>query len=229
VEPTRRNTRGGLRSSALRGYRCLSRCPDKWPPTRSPCSAPTAPRSSCAHERAARSPGLLLQRRPPPRQRDAERLGSLTSTRTPTTPPRIITDGPEIWRQTEGRSLTYVTGIVTAARSRGGTLGRGVATSRKCRGQGEIIGADPEAPFYSGGSGAPTWWKASEKISGLPPSTEHRRRGHRDQRRRLLRDDKAARPRGRPARRRLVRSRRGRGAARLRHGGAGRRHRRPSS
>ena len=69
-------------------------------------------------ERAARSPGLLLQRRPPPRPRDAENGWQPDQYANPDNPAaHYHWTGPEIWRQTDGKVTHFVAGIGT-----GGTI-----------------------------------------------------------------------------------------------------------
>ena len=112
------------------------------------------------------------------------------------------TTGPEIWEQTEGRITHFVAGVGTGGTISGvGRYLKEVSSGRVC-----VIGADPEGSVYSGGTGRPylvegvgeDFWPATYDRNDL-------RRDHRGVRRRLVRDDPAARPRGGPARRRFVR------------------------
>src|SRR5260370_31991676 len=61
------------------------------------------------------------------------------------------TTGPELWRQTDGRITHFLCGMGT-----GGTLsGVGRYLKEVFDGPARIIGADPQASVYSGGTGRP--------------------------------------------------------------------------
>ena len=136
------------------------------------------------------------------------------------------TTGPEIWAQTDGRITTFVTGMGT-----GGTIsGIGRYLKEASGGSVRIVGADPEGSVYSGGTGRP--YLVEGVGEDFWPSTydrDDRRRDHPGLRRRLLRDDPAAGPRGGPAGRRLVRHGGRRRAAGGREADQGRRRRRAAA
>ena len=136
-------------------------------------------------ERAARPPGLLLQRRPPPRAGDAERLAA-RPVREPGQPGRALPlDRPgDLAADRRGGSPTSWRASAPAARSRAPA-----ATSRRRRAGGcKVIGADPEGSVYSGGTGRPYLVEGvGEDIWPATFDRNDRRRGDRDQRRRLVR------------------------------------------
>ena len=192
--------------------------------TRSPCSAPTAPRSSCA-------PTSVPPEHPDSYYSVARRLARETENgwqpdqyANPDNPAaHYHWTGPEIWRQTDGQVTHFVAGIGT-----GGTIsGTGRYLKEASEGRVKIIGADPEGSVYSGGSGRP--YLVEGVGEDIWPATFDRNIA--DEVIAISDADSfamtaAARPGGGPARRRLVRPRRGGGAARRGHGGARRRHRR---
>ena len=135
------------------------------------------------------------------------------------------TTGPEIWRDTDGKVTHCVIGAGT-----GGTItgtGRYLKEVSADRPEAEgglvkIIGADPAGSVYSGGTG-PALLRRGRRRGHVAGQLRQGRAGRRHcrQRRRLLRDDPPAGPRGRPAGGRLLRHGRG-GRAAGRQGPAGR-------
>ncbi|MDF9811516.1 pyridoxal-phosphate dependent enzyme [Streptomyces sp. SPB162] len=62
----------------------------------------------------------------------------------------VLTTGPEIWEQTEGRVTHFVAGVGT-----GGTIsGTGGFLKKASGGRVAVVGADPEASVYAGGDGS---------------------------------------------------------------------------
>ena len=189
-----------------------SSAPTRSARTSATCCARTAPRSWSARRPSPpdHPDSLLLRVRPAGPARSPAR-GSPTSTPTRTDPAsHYETTGPEIWADTDGRVTHFVAGVGT-----GGTITRrrplpqGGVRRRGC----SIIGADPEGSVYSGGTGRPVPRRGRRRgllADGVRP--DGRRRDHRGLRRRVVRDDPAAGPRGGPAGRRLVRDGRGRRA-----------------
>ena len=170
VEPTSGNTGVGLAIVAQeRGYRCVFTCPDKVAADKiAVLRAYGAEVVVCPTQRAARPPGLLLQRRPPPRQGDAQRVAARTSTRTPTTRPRTTT-GParRSGRRPRAGSPTSWRASAPAARSPAPA-----ATSRRSPATGSRSSARTRrARSTPAGPAAPTWWRASARTSGRPPTT----------------------------------------------------------
>ena len=161
------------------------------------------------HQRAARPPRLLLQHRPPPRADDAQRLAP-GPVRQPGQPGRAL---PLDRSGDLGADRRQDHPLRRGHRHRRHDLGHrplpqgevrqpGQGHRRRPRGLG-LLGRDrPALP----GRGR----RRGHLADHLRPG--NRRRGDRDQRRRLVRDDPAPRPRGGAARRRLVRPRRRRRA-----------------
>ena len=112
------------------------------------------------------------------------------------------TTGPEIWAQTDGRITHFVAGIGT-----GGTIsGAGRYLKEVSGGAVQVIGADPEGSVYSGGTGRPYLVEGvGEDFWPTTYDKNDRRPDHRGLRRRLVRDDPPAGPRGGAAGRRLLR------------------------
>ena len=188
-----------------------SSAPTRSARTRSTCCGPTAPRSS-----SARPPSTPRTRAPttrcptgwPARRRAA---GSPTSTPTRTTRSRTT-------RRPARRSGSRPTGRIThfvAGVGTGGTIsGIGRYLKEASGGRVQVIGADPEGSVYSGGTGRPYLVEGvGEDFWPATYDRDDRRRDHRGLRRRLVRDDPPAGPRGGPAGRRLVRHGRRRRAA----------------
>ncbi len=135
-----------------KGYRCLFVCPDKVERDKiAVLRAYGAEVVVCPTTVSPGHPGLLLLGVRPAGQ---ETPGGWKPTSTPTWRTRlrtIISTGPEIWAQTEGRITHFVAGIGT-----GGTIsGAGRYLKEISGGRVQVIGADPEGSVYSGGTGRP--------------------------------------------------------------------------
>ena len=206
VEPTSGNTGIGLAMVAQqRGYKCIFVCPDKVGQEKinvlraygaEVVVCPTAvdpadPRSyySVSDRLARETPGGWKpdQYSNPANPRVAlrdDRAGDLGADRGPDHPLRHRHRAPA------ARSAA------SAATSRRSPAGR-------CRSSAPT----PRARSTPAAPAGPTWSRASARTSGRPTyDRDDRRRDHRGLRRRLLRDDPAAGPRGGAARRRLLRA-----------------------
>jgi cystathionine beta-synthase len=151
VEPTSGNTGVGLAIVAQeRGYRCIFTCPDK------------VAGDKISVLRAYGAEVVVCPTSVPPDHPDsyysvARRLARETpggwqpdQYSNPDNPAaHYHWTGPEIWRQTDGKTTHFVAGIGT-----GGTIS-GTGRYLKEQGNVKIIGADPEGSVYSGGTGRP--------------------------------------------------------------------------
>ncbi len=169
VEPTSGNTGIGLAIVAMeKGYKCLFVCPDKVGQDKiSVLRAYGAEVVVC--------PSAVSPDHPDSYYSVSDRLARETEGgwkpdqyANPENPAsHYRSTGPEIWEQTEGKVTHFVAGIGT-----GGTIsGAGRYLKEVSGGRVRVIGADPEGSVYSGGTGGPTWSRASVRTSGRRPST----------------------------------------------------------
>ena len=213
VEPTSGNTGIGLALVAQqRGYKCIFVCPDKVGQEKiNVLRAYGARGRGLPDRRRPVRPALLLLGVRPAGPGDAGRLEARPVLQ-PGEPPVALRDhrARRSGRRPRAGSPRFVTGMGT-----GGTIsGIGRYLKEASGGQVRVVGADPEGSVYSGGTGRPylvegvgeDFWPATydreiadEIIAGV--------------RRRLLRHDPAAGPRGGAAGRRLLRDGRRRGPA----------------
>lgn len=153
IEPTSGNTGIGLAIVAQqRGYRCIFVCPDK---------------VSVAKQDALRAygaevvvcPAAVEPESPESYYSVSDRLARETDGgwkpnqyANPANPEsHVLSTGPEIWEQTEGRVTHFVAGVGT-----GGTIsGTGQYLKDVSDGRVQIVGADPLGSVYSGGDGRP--------------------------------------------------------------------------
>ena len=162
-----------------------------------------------------RAPRQLLQRLGPADPRDRGRLEARPVLQ-PEQPAARTTSrpAPRSGTQTDGRITHFVTGMGT-----GGTISGVGRFLKEQNPDVQVVGADPAGSVYSGGTGRP--YLVEGVGEDFWPDTYDRgdrRPGDRGLRRRLLRVHPPARPRGGPARRRL-----------LRHGGVRRGPARPGA
>ena len=214
VEPTSGNTGIGLALVAQqRGYKCIFVCPDKVGQEKinvlkaygaevvvCPTAVdPSDPRSyySVSDRLARETPGGW---KPDQYSNPANPQSHYETT------------GPEIWAQTDGRITTSSPAWAPAARSAASAAtsrrppAAGAGRRRRPRGLGLLRRHRPAVPGRGRRRG----------LLAVHLRPRDRRRDHRGLRRRLLRHDPAAGPRGGPAGRRLLRHGRRRGAARAR-------------
>ncbi len=212
VEPTSGNTGVGLAIVAqTKGYKCVFVCPDKVSQDKINvlraygaevvvCPTAVAPEHPDSYYNVS---DRLVREIP-----DAWKPDQYSNPEGPAS--HYHSTGPEVWADTDGKVTHFVAGIGT-----GGTIsGTGQYLKDVSKGAVRIIGADPEGSVYSGGTGRPYlvegvgedfWPTAYDRVGP--------RRDHRGQRQGLVRDDPPPRPRGGPARRRLLRHGRRRRAA----------------
>ena len=204
VEPTSGNTGVGLALVAQqRGYHCIFVCPDKVSEDkRNVLRAYGAEVVVCPTAVAPEDPNSYysvsdrLVRETP----GAWKPNQYANPQNPAS--HYETTGPEIWADTDGKVTHFVAGVGT-----GGTIsGTGRYLKDVSGGRVQVIGADPEGSVYSGGTGRPylvegvgeDFWPERLRPDGD-------RRDHRGVRRRVVRGDPAAGPRGGPAGRRILR------------------------
>ena len=209
VEPTSGNTGVGLAIVAQRrGYHCVFVCPDKVSEDKRNvlraygaevvvCPTAVAP----DHPDSYYSVSDRLAR-------EIQGPGSPTSTPTPTARPATTRRRARDLGGDRGQVTHFVAGVGT-----GGTISGVGRYLKECGRAGRVIGADPEGSVYSGGAGRPYLVEGVGEDFWPAPTTRRARRDHRGDRRRLLRHDAAAGPRGGTAGRWLVRDGRGGGAA----------------
>ena len=228
VEPTSGNTGVGLALVAQRkGYKCVFVCPDKVSQDKRDvlkaygaevvvCPTAVAPDHPDSYYETSDRLVREIDGAWKPNQY-ANPMGPAS---------HYETTGPEVWDDTDGRVTHFVAGVGT-----GGTI---TGTGRYLR----EVSDDPRGRARAGhrrrprGLGLLRWHRAPLPRRGrrrglladrLRP--QGGRRGHRGQRRRLVRDDAPPRQGGGPARRRLLRHG-GRGGPARRQGPAGRCRRR---
>ena len=153
VEPTSGNTGVGLALVAQRrGYKCVFVCPDKVSEDkRNVLKAYGAEVVVCPTAVAPEHPDSYynvsdrLVREIP----GAWKPNQYANPNNPES--HYHSTGPELWKQTEGKITHFVAGVGT-----GGTIsGTGRYLKEVSGGRVKIIGADPEGPVYSGGTGRP--------------------------------------------------------------------------
>ena len=179
--------------------------------TSATCSRPTAPRSWSARPRSTRTTPTPTTARRTGSSRRSTGAWKPNQYANPENPQsHYLGTGPELWEQTEGRITHFVAGIGT-----GGTIsGTGRYLKEVSDGRVQVIGADPEGSVYSGGTGRPYLVEGvGEDFWPTTYDKEHLRPDRRGLRRRLVRHDPAAGPRGGAAGRRVVRDGDGGGAA----------------
>jgi cystathionine beta-synthase len=151
VEPTSGHTGVGLAIvAAQKGYRCVFVCTDKVAPEKISllraygaevvvCPVSVPPEDPSSYYRTA--------------ERLERELGAFRPNQyaNPANPlAHELTTGPEIWRQTGGRITHFVAGMGTCGTITG--VGRYL---KRMNPSVKVIGADPEASVFSGGSGRP--------------------------------------------------------------------------
>ena len=236
VEPTSGNTGVGLALVAQRrATTAYSPVPTRFPPTRSRCCGPTAPRWSSARPRCRRiirSPIAVWRNGLPQETPGAYRPDQYSNPGNPES--HYYGTGPEIWAQTEGRVTVLVAGVGT-----GGTIsGTGRYLKEVSGRQGARHRRRPgRLDLHRRLRRGPTSWKAWASLRIRSRSTP---RSRRDPRGRPTRSPIAhhppAGPRGGHSHRRLGRDG-GRGGASLRaklraarrHGDGGARLRRAAT
>ena len=153
VEGTSGNTGIGLAIvAAQRGYRCVVVLPDK-----------TSPDKVAVLRAYGAQVILTPATRPAEHPEQVRNLARSISAQTPggwladqydnpaNPHAHVVTTGPEIWQQTQGRITHFVAGIGT-----GGTIsGTGTYLKKVSAGAVRVIGADPRTSVYGGGDGSP--------------------------------------------------------------------------
>ena len=157
VEPTSGNTGVGLAMVAqTRGYRCIFVCPDKVSEDKQNvmraygaevvvCPTAVAPEDPDSYYSVSNRLVEEIDGAWKPDQY-SNQMGPAS---------HYETTGPEIWADTEGKVTHFVAGVGTGGTITGtGRYLKEVSAGRP-GGPVQVIGADPEGPVYSGGTGRP--------------------------------------------------------------------------
>ena len=168
VEPTSGNTGVGLAMVAqAKGYKCVFVCPDKVSEDKRNvlkaygaevvvCPTAVAPEHPDSYYNV--SDRLV---------REIEGAWKPDQYSNPNNPrSHYETTGPEIWEQTDGRITHFVCGVGT-----GGTISDRPLPEGEERRRGAGHRRRPARLRVLRGTAAPTWWRASARTSGPPPTT----------------------------------------------------------